>query len=76
MERKYLIWKLKVSSVTDVGYCYYANANRIVEDPRKKTEVVNKEKHKMKDTIRKFMTDAWCKAANSFEMVVRSGRGC
>ena len=22
------------------------------------------------------MTDAWCKAANSFEMVVRSGREC
>ena len=52
---QYLIWKLKVSSVTDFGYCYYANAYRNVEDPRKRAEMI-KEKHKMKDTNRKFRT--------------------
>ena len=54
---QYLIWKLKVSSVTDVGYCYSANSDRNVNDPREREEV-NKEKQKMKDTIRKFRTGA------------------
>ena len=41
----------------DFGYCYYANAYRNVEDPRKRAEMI-KEKHKMKDTNRKFRTRA------------------
>ena len=53
----YLIWKLKLATVVDVGYCYSANANRNVKDPRE-AEEVNKEKHRMKETLRKFRVGA------------------
>ena len=59
---QYLIWKLKLSSVTDVGYCYSANSDRNVNDPREREEV-NKEKQKMKDTIgnsEQELSTLWC----------------
>ena len=54
---KYLIWKLELATVVDVGHCYSANANRNVKDPRD-IEEVGKEKHRMKETLRKFRTGA------------------
>ena len=41
----------------DVGFCYSSNANRKVKDPRE-IEDVNKEKHRMKGTLRKFRLGA------------------
>jgi hypothetical protein len=54
---RYLIWKLELATVVDVGYCYSANANRNVKDPRE-AEEVNKEKHRMKEILKKFRTGA------------------
>ena len=52
---QHLIWKLKLPTVTDVGYCHSSNANRNVKDPREREEVVSA-KHRMKETLRKFRT--------------------
>ena len=53
----YLIWKLELATVVDVGHCYSSNANRKVKDPRE-IEEVKKEKHRMKETLRKFRLGA------------------
>ena len=53
----YLIWMLKLPTVVDVGYTYSSNANRNVKDPRERMEV-NKEKRRMKETLRQFRTGA------------------
>ena len=57
MALHYLIWKLKLPSVVDVGFAYSSSANRNVKDPREREEV-NKEKHRMKETLRQFRTGA------------------
>ena len=53
MALHYLIWKLELATVVDVGYCYSSNAIREVNYARE-IEEVNVEKHRMKETLRKF----------------------
>ena len=48
---------LNLPTVTDVGYCHSSNANMNVKDPRDREEVVSAKK-RMKETLRKFRTEA------------------
>merc|ERR1719481_1910985 len=50
---QYMIWKLQISTVTDVGFCFSASTRKSVKDPREK-EIENMEKCRMKETLARF----------------------
>ena len=51
----YLIWKMKISSVLDVGFIHSSNAGRNVKDPRDREEICQ-EARKMSGTLARFRT--------------------
>ena len=51
----YLIWKMKISSVLDVGFIHSSNAGRNVKDPRDREEICH-EARKMSGTLARFRT--------------------
>ena len=50
---QYLLWKLRLKTITDVGFVHSANMGRNVKDPRER-EDVRGQKRKMKETLRQF----------------------
>ena len=50
---QYLLWKMELRSVVDVGFIHSSNAGKNVKDPRDREDICG-EKRKMSETLKKF----------------------